>query len=657
MAPRSFRRLVLTLSLAALATFTAGAPVTPKPPGTTPPPPPASSDPCTTLGSKTSGITYDEVAACYQSIPYNAELATSTLRTVRALFDEFYVFRDSALTPNLGAPFSSPPTDITAELSKIGITQYPNDYSFHRAISKAIDTLHDAHSAYNVRCYRSHLFGQALVPYAPVVEGKQVVRVFVDLAKRSYQDCEIVTIDGQPALQVLSAFADTLGYSKDSGVRLNQALASQIYSDERQSFVLSSGDWAERVDLPEKAYIDYQLQCPGTANLIQLRENWMVIRTTRATFSDGRTYVENVCRRPATSSSQGPAPHKRDLTTPTKETHMLTMPKKSSFEDFVGAVPDAPNGPGNVQATYLGAGNATVFYQLTATPDVGVIVVHTHSIESEELDIIVNGLSEFKKRGVAKVILDFQGNGGGLVAFASLLVQMFFPNTGALDKSLASDLKVSPSMKDLSVALFNNTDGMFYNAQNYVNLLTHSLYTDNSLFTDTITLNRNGRQAVYTKQTTLEPFQLPNLPILASFPWTGKADNIRILTDGRCGSACGMSTHYFHALYGVPVYAVGGHQGQVLSMFSFVGGAVTDLSTILEMYDTGKVTSPVSALPYQGNVHLTLLEVYANGVTIPLEYDPAHHATHLHLDFDTTNARRRDVMWAQVAALSWTGAA
>jgi len=141
MAPRSFRRLVLTLSLAALATFTAGAPVTP--------PPPASSDPCTTLGGKSSGITYDEVAACYQSIPYNAELAASTIKTVRTLFDEFYVFRDSALTPNLAAPFSSPPTDIIAELSKIGSAQYPNDYSFHRAISKAIDTLHDAHSAYN----------------------------------------------------------------------------------------------------------------------------------------------------------------------------------------------------------------------------------------------------------------------------------------------------------------------------------------------------------------------------------------------------------------------------------------------------------------------------------------------------------------------------
>lgn len=455
-------------------------------------------------------------------------------------------------------------------------------------------------------------------------------------------------------MQVLSAFADTLGYSKDSGVRLNQALASQIYSDERQSFVLSSGDWAERVDLPEKAYIDYQLQCPGIADPIQLRENWMVIRTTRATFSDARTYVDNVCRPHA---SQGPAPHKRDLNTPTKETHMLTMPKKSAFEDFVDAVPEAPTGTGNAQANYLGAGNATVFYQLTATPDVGVIVVHTHSIESEELEIFMNGLSEFKKRGVAKVILDFQGNGGGLVAFASLLVQMFFPNTGALDKSLASDLKVGTSMKDLSVALFNNTEGLFYNALNYVDLLTHSLYQDNSLFTDTVTLNRNGRQAVYTKHTTLRPVQLPDLPILASFPWTGKADNIRILTDGRCGSACGMSAHYFHALYGVPVYAVGGHQGQGMSMFSFVGGAVTDLTAILEMYATGKVASPVSALPYQGNVHLTLLEVYANGVTIPLEYDPAHHATHLHLDFDTTNARRRDVMWSQVAALSWTGAA
>lgn len=147
MAPISFRRLILTVSLAALATLTAGAPVpTPRAPGTTP------ADPCTALGAKATGFTYDEVAACYHYIPYDATVAESTLKTVRTLFDEFYIFRDSALTPDLAAPFSSPPVDILATLDTIGTTQYPNDYSFHSAISKAIQSLHDAHASYSGKC-------------------------------------------------------------------------------------------------------------------------------------------------------------------------------------------------------------------------------------------------------------------------------------------------------------------------------------------------------------------------------------------------------------------------------------------------------------------------------------------------------------------------
>lgn len=161
MAPSSLRRLILTVSLAALVTLTAAAPV----PATTLDPtdaPTTSSDPCTVLGSKTTGATYDEVAACYQYIPYNTAVAASTLKTVRTLFDDFYIFRDSALTPGLEAPFSSPPVDIVDVLNKIETTTYPNDYSFHTAVMNAIASLHDAHAAYN---------GNVVSSLSPVPEG------------------------------------------------------------------------------------------------------------------------------------------------------------------------------------------------------------------------------------------------------------------------------------------------------------------------------------------------------------------------------------------------------------------------------------------------------------------------------------------------------
>ncbi|KAF9923163.1 hypothetical protein BGZ65_009080, partial [Modicella reniformis] len=153
MAPISLCGLILTASVAVLATFTAAAPVPTSNPD-------SGSDPCTVLGSKTQGISYDEVAACYQYIPYDATVAASTLKTVHTLFDEYYVFRDSALTPNLAHPFTSGPVDILDELNKIGQTEYQN-------------SLNDAHTVYAVNCYAAYIFAQPLTLYAPVIEGQQ----------------------------------------------------------------------------------------------------------------------------------------------------------------------------------------------------------------------------------------------------------------------------------------------------------------------------------------------------------------------------------------------------------------------------------------------------------------------------------------------------
>ncbi|KAF9991964.1 hypothetical protein BGZ65_012879, partial [Modicella reniformis] len=65
------------------------------------------------------------------------------------------------------------------------------------------------------------------------------------------------------------------------------------------------------------------------------------------------------------------------------------------------------------------------------------------------------------------------------------------------------------------------------------------------------------------------------------------------------------------------------------------------------------VASPIEALPYTGNVHLPILEAYAAEASVPLEYDSSQHTASVHLDFDTQNARSRDVMWRQVADLAW----
>ncbi|KAF9906573.1 hypothetical protein BX616_000678 [Lobosporangium transversale] len=653
----SLRNLILSVSLAMFATLTPFSNAAP-----TPPIPQV--DACGVLGSKnSSSITYDDVSACYKAIPYDPVVASATLKTLHAFFNDYYVFRDSALTPDLKAPFSCPPVDIAKEFERIGQTKYTSDYSFHSDVSRAINGLYDAHASYNIDCYTAYAFGQPFALYAPVVQGRQSIRIYRDFTRRGYDDCEVVTIDGEDALTHLIKFADTLNFSKDRGVRLNQALASETFDEKRGVFTTSSGQYSERLDLPDKARVNYELKCTNNPTSIRLSEEWRVFALNEAQFTDVKSYVTSVCL-PLTQRHQDLPSTKhlqrRELETvrehEVRKRQLYPVPKKSIFLDAVPSAPSEDPTGGDTDlptAQQLVAGNGTVFYQLQSQPDVGVIVVHTHGVESEgELQVAADGLAAFHARNITKILFDFQGNGGGSVNFASFLVQLIFPNRGDLDKSLRSDLRITPSIQDLSAAVFNASEGHLYNAGIYLGLTTQAPYQNNDLFLHPVTLTRNGRPALYSNSTTLDPVTLGGGD-MAGYPWTNNPANVRFLTDGRCGSACALSAHSLHKLYNVTSYGVGGVSGEGLSMFSFAGGAVSSLNDVNKVYAFGKVTSPLEPLPYKGDVNLPILEVYANGSDIPLEYDADQHPVNYRLAFDPVNARKRNVMWAQVTAHAW----
>lgn len=129
----SIKTLILSLSVASLATTSLAAP----------------SNGCSDLAVKQGvNITYADVAQCYASIPFNKEAARATLDSLTTIFDEYYVSRDTELSPHLAKPFQSDPVDIVAKLKKIGRTQYTSDRQFHTDVYEAVESLHDGHAAY-----------------------------------------------------------------------------------------------------------------------------------------------------------------------------------------------------------------------------------------------------------------------------------------------------------------------------------------------------------------------------------------------------------------------------------------------------------------------------------------------------------------------------
>ncbi|KAG0197942.1 hypothetical protein BGX28_008574 [Mortierella sp. GBA30] len=633
----SLSGLILTVSLATISTF--GAAV-------------GNLDACGSLSAKNgNGITYADVESCYKSIPLKRDVASSTLQTVYTLMSDYYIFRDSALTP-LQKPFTSAPVDILRELRRMAASGYANDFSFHTALSTKLDSLHDAHVSYGVQCYRSYKFTQNLVLYAPVVNGKQSIRVYKDFQNRGYEDCAVQMVDGQDAIKYLMDWSVRLSVSKDAGVRLNEAIATQHYDARRKEFVLVAGSFAERNTLPEKSNVEYRLQCGSRS--IRLRETWKVIPQTRENFQNAQEYVSKVCVPPPPKSNKNGI-HKRELFPEPEEYPLLHMPKRAALLDFMPLSPRADAAAEFADATRINTGNASVIYQLKSQPDVGVIVIPSHmpSDRAGEFKSLLQGMSALHQRNVTKLIIDFQGNGGGYVNYASLLVNAFFPSKGAQDFALPKDLRVTKSIQDLSTGAFKSRFASHYDASHYIDIRTKKPYTSNDMFLRPLTRTRNGRQAQYSQPTTDIAQSLPKIDLLNSFAWSDKPNNIRILTDGRCGSSCALSTHYFHALRKVPVVAVGGLKDQPLSMFSFAGGSVTSLKNIMIAYHAANMKSPVNPLLYTGTFGLPIVEVFAHNRNVPLEYDVSQHSADLHLDYDTKNARSRDTMWNQVAARAW----
>ncbi|KAG9062367.1 hypothetical protein KI688_005282 [Linnemannia hyalina] len=641
--------LILSASVAALAVLSNAAPTPsdsmtikptptahrePTPTATTEPNPGhphAHTDACGVLASTNyTELKYKHVVDCYNSIPFDSAQAATALSTVLTIFKDYYVFTDSALARTVPEPFADAPYDIVGELEKIGRRKYTSDYKFHNDILEAVTGLGDGHADYQ-SMYLS-------------------VRVYLDKAKRGYDDCIVETINGEDALSYLRTYArDVFGVSHDPNARLNFMLASQSYDTASGLFTDYPGGFSQRFTVPQGPYLDYRLKCPHKADTTELREEWRVLPQIKASYTDAASYVANICMEPPVTI--GPPAESGPLRRRNEPVHRIT--KRAELEPT--PPPIGPQFPG---ADVLVTGNATVFYHLKNQPNTGVLVCYTFdpSDDAAEKDVILAGLKAFHAHNVTNILVDFQGNTGGSVDLSAFLVQMLFPNKNPLDAAFPCDMRVSKPLQNLAKLSYGISDSSFFDAHEYINFSNGTaVYENNDLFDKPVTLNRNGRRSLWTEITTLKfpPIESKHITPVASFPWTANPENIRILTDGRCGSACGMAAYFWTALHDVAAYAIGGTHGEDLSMFSFAGASVMEFSALQDFYKSADLISPLTGLPYKNKITFPWLEMYGHGRTTPLEYDAELYRPRHRLGFTPKNARSREVLWKEVAAAAW----
>jgi hypothetical protein len=298
-------------------------------------------------------------------------------------------------------------------------------------------------------------------------------------------------------------------------------------------------------------------------------------------------------------------------------------------------------------------GSSTSFFQLVKRPSIGVVVIPTHSVSLRtEAHVLEDGFTLLYEAGVRNVILDLTGNGGGYVNFAYDIVDWMFPKENETSVYL-SDLRTSMAVKalaqkDLEWEEYNS----YFNPASYSDAVTGVEFETNFFLQDKLD-RRVNRQLDYTSKVRMNH----NLGAFErGMPWQHDPDRIVVMTDGTCGSACGMSLNRMKNRHKVKSYAVGGRYGEDLSLFSFAGASVYSLEEILGDYEILEVDPSMQQLLYKGIYRVPVMEFFDDDDEHgkPIEFRSELYKADFHLGYTPVTARRHEILWEIVANSHWT---
>ncbi|KAF9570974.1 hypothetical protein EC968_001164 [Mortierella alpina] len=657
------------------------------PPGHAPP----AHDPCKTLGTVTEpAITWAHVQQCYESIPYSASEANEVLSTMRMLFKEFYIFLDTATLDNQPKPFTNPPSDILAGLDQISQLDYPSDFHFQTDVDLLVTKLNDAHANYMAYCYRHYLFVQPFQLYAPVVHNTQSIRILVDESGNGLEDCEVLTINGVDAMKAIQDWADThVGYSKDAGVRLNKALTQLSFNAPTKEWTFTPGLFTSRVTLPEHEKMVYKVKCQTQAGVSEdiVTADWDVFRLMSwRPFNSRESFLTHNCYRDASdknevlrkaktgvdlqahqqqqeqpvfvSVSESPLGSRQDTVKQQKNRHphqsiqaAVELPRHETIQPL----PKLPKRQYIQAARMVYNGSTTTFFQLLKRPTIGVVVIPTHTVNLRiESEVLIEGFQRLYATGVRNVILDLSSNGGGYVNFAYDLVEWMFPNAN-VTSVYRSNLRASMSIKALAEGDLKDEDyNGYFNPGAFANPDTEEPHDDNFFLN-----GQNVRYGNHLLDYSPTVHMIHTLGSLTTgMPWQNDAQRIVVMTDGACGSACGMTLNRLKNRHGVQSYAVGGRMGEDLSLFSFPGASVYGMEEIINDYESLGVDSPLKRLKYKGIYRVPVMQFfqdYEDGTVdpVPIEYNPKLYKADFHLDYTPSSARNHELLWEIIANNHW----
>ncbi|SAM02477.1 hypothetical protein [Absidia glauca] len=613
------------------------------------------SDPCAAIAGKTTA-TFHEAKACLDHFPYNETIASQTLDTVRKVTKELYVFNEIATSPPKVEGLSAVPVDIHHGLDVIQHEKWQSDREFQESVALLLDKVHDTHLVYSPFCYRQFIFWQPIQLNALVRDQKSVVNVAYvknDIwpdAKESWVGCEVTQIDDKNAMDMIVNYAvNNNGESKDVNTCFNNIMNTKTYF---HGWDDGADDLGYHRFLPAQEMHSYTMRCPkkGTSPAQEEFDDPFTVQVPWVAqvpnnFNDATSYWNNYCQSSHTAYAKRGAIGHLDVE------ELRLMHEGQAFDLSPEAARNAAAG---------GARGPYVEFIALDKPqaDVGVIDIQSFSIQSGDrqdfIDTFYSGLKEFESKGIKKIILDLSSNGGGDACAGEFIINTFFGST----PDYPSDIKYSPFLERVikkAIAIPGTKWSDYKNDK----------YKDAEWFTQTNTYTRGKEQVKFSQPVSLSCDRWESELTIdkdKKTPW--KAEDLLILSDGRCGSTCAIVASRLRISHQVAAMGLGGIRGNRMQFASFPGGESERLSGFLmdlQQLDLQDDPDAPRPFPERADMGWTFREAYrptAKGAemgkeTELLEYSVNNADCRMH--FDDENADNVKKLWSDVAQVFTSG--
>ncbi|KAI1003333.1 hypothetical protein K3495_g4878 [Podosphaera aphanis] len=639
--------------------------------------------------SVSAKLAYD----CLISVPLNPNDASAL---VKSIFPYVEWQSDLAYLKNPPSGYLMPPVDVRKELrrvlSNVHQKKYANEHEFQIDLFDVFQSVHDGHFRYVPDLVGAIQFRRTVGIVSVSKDGVEVPKIYIDAdikeyvrARSSTMPSVITHINGQDALEYIT---ETMMKNNlhDPDAQYNNMMYGKAHDahftkTNYQGLFALTGRIGHYYPGPETRILFEN----GTENVY---ENYAAISAKLDGVTDGSSMYEKVCSGAQGSNETIPEPDIEIESEPEVEPEVpVNIELRSSVKRAFGY----PT-PEVISADKMVSG---YFLEDPAHSDVAVLSILSFQAKSalDFQSVVETMIANAKAAGKTKIIIDLSSNGGGNLLCGYDAFRQFFPQ---IEQDGFTRIRSHPAQQIISKQLsqrssnfsLESTDPSDYEyyqtPMNYrydLNLTNQHFPTYADKFTPQ---NFNG-----DNYTSIMRWEMDE-PTLTSSKWgvginiTGygdrknfsqpfDAENIVMLYDGTCASACTIFSEFMRIQAGVKSIAMGGrpHKGPIQGIGGTKGANSYNFGSLRKLarlaLNTGtpdqvaswKLLSGMTDLPIKRSIDtainfrdIILRDHLEDGIPAQYVYEPAdcrlYYEPNMFIDVRA--------IWRKAASAAWGGA-